>query len=529
MKRIEVQVQGGCISGIASADGAVRAFLGVPYARPPLGDSRWRPPQPVEPWQGVRRTDAFAPRCFQPSRPGNSISFMGNEPESEDCLYLNVWTAANTKDERRPVMVWFHGGAYYLGSGAVPLFHGEQLARKGVILVTLNYRLGRLGFLAHPELSKESGHRVSGNYGLLDQIAALRWVQDNIAAFGGDPCRVTAFGQSVGATSVNCMMISPLAKGLFHRGIGQSGAALGPVATSTNTGDSTQSLDHAEQGGFAFGRAMGATTAAQLRALPARELQMFGRDAGTKGVVDASFAPRGNFDNAYVVTDGYVMPEGGYECFAGGRQNDVPLLTGTNADEAATMRKVKSLQTHIEQSRAEFGDMADEFFRLYPAATDEEAKRAGQAAIGYRNFIWQNWAWARLHSQSGKSNTYYYRFTRRPPIAADARYLEQPARAFGAFHAAEIPYVFRNLGVRNWPWQALDRTLSDTMSSYWLNFAASGDPNGAGLPAWPVFDAQSPSTMCFGDSTAIGPVPDREKLEFWEAFYARERRRPNPA
>ena len=228
-----VQIDSGRLSATSGADG-VTAFKGIPYAKPPIGDLRWRAPQPPEPWAGVRRADTFGPRCVQPSRRENSISYYGPEQESEDCLFLNVWTAAAGAGEKRPVMVWLHGGAFYVGSGAIALFDGAYLANRGTVVVTVNYRLGRLGFLAHPELTRESG--FSGNYGLLDQIAALQWVKHYIAAFGGDPDCVTVFGQSAGSISGSLLMASPLAKGLFHRVIGQSGALFGPVAESCNTG-----------------------------------------------------------------------------------------------------------------------------------------------------------------------------------------------------------------------------------------------------------------------------------------------------
>lgn len=223
-----VRIASGLVSGVASADGNVRAFKGIPYAKPPLGTRRWRAPEPPKPWDGVRRAENFGPSCLQPARLSNSVAYFGREAQSEDCLYLNVWTAARCGEERRPVMVWIHGGAFYLGSGSLPIFHGETLARKGPVVVTVNYRLGRLGFLAHPQLTKESPRRASGNYGWLDLIAALRWVQVNVGTFGGDPNNVTVFGQSAGSTTVNAFMTSPQMRGLFHRAIGQSGGALGP-------------------------------------------------------------------------------------------------------------------------------------------------------------------------------------------------------------------------------------------------------------------------------------------------------------
>ncbi|MSQ70290.1 MAG: carboxylesterase family protein [Betaproteobacteria bacterium] len=523
-----VRTEGGLLSAVPTADGVVRAFKGVPYARPPLGALRWQPPQPVEAWQSVRRADRFPPRCVQPDRPEKSVSYYGPEAQSEDCLYLNVWTGASSAAERRPVMVWFHGGAYYIGSGALPIFDGEQLARNGVVLITVNYRLGKLGFLAHPDLSKESAQRVSGNYGLMDQIAALRWVRDNIAAFGGDPQRVTIFGQSAGSTSVACHMISPLSKGLFQRAIGQSGGIFGPIAGSTNTGDTTQSLQGAEQKGLEWARAIGAASAAELRAKSAEDLQLArpGQAAGAAGVSDPAKSPMGAFDTAWAIVDGYVLPDSGYDVFGRGAQNDVPLLTGSTAREGATMLSVKSLQAYAELVRAEYGDRADALLKLYPAQSDEEAGEMSQAVLADRTFNWQNWTWVRRQAQTGKSKAFYYRFSKVPPFPPGAAYLEQdPATKLGAFHAAEIPYIYRNLQARKWPWQPGDRELSELISTYWVNFAASGDPNGPGLPLWPAFDAHTEAMMCFDDTTRLAPVPHRERLAFWDAFYTKMRGR----
>ena len=273
-----VRIESGLLLGTTSADGMVRVFKGVPYAKPPVGNLRWRAPQQFNAWDGVRPAKVFWPRCLQPSRLHTSIQYFGPEPEGEDCLYLNVWTAAHSSDERRPVMIWVHGGAFYLGSGALPIFDGEALARKGVVVVTVNYRLGRLGFMAHPELSAESEHRVSGNYGWLDLIAALQWVQRNIGGFGGDAGCVTLFGQSIGSQTVCAFMTSPLTRGLYHRAIGQSGGALGlPGRTG---GGSMLMLDAAEKAGAAFARKLGANSIAELRAKPADEIQLVRPEAG---------------------------------------------------------------------------------------------------------------------------------------------------------------------------------------------------------------------------------------------------------
>lgn len=517
-----IEIDSGRLRGRLTADGVVAAFLGVPYAAPPVGALRWRPPAAVAAWAGVRPADRFAPRAVQPERAPNAIGNFGPEPESEDCLYLNLWTAAQDPAERRPVMVWFHGGAFYLGSGALPLFHGEGLARHGVVLVTVNYRLGRLGFLAHPELSREAADHSSGNYGLRDQIAALEWVQRNIAAFGGDPSRVTIFGQSAGSISVCCHMVAPRAKGLFHRAIGQSGAALGPVGATAGNGDMMQSLDQAERAGAALVRALGVSSIEALRQWPARAVQLArpGADAAESTVQDPSQAASGAFDTAWPVVDGRLLPEAGFSLFRQGRQNDVPLLTGTNANEGATMPSLPQRDAFRAHAQAVYGAMAERLLRLYPAASDDEARIASRTVLADRAFVWQNWTWARLQAMTGGAPVFYYRFSRVPPIPAEMRYFENPASEFGAFHGAEIPYVYRNLAVRPWPWQAQDRALSDQISTYWVNFAATGDPNGVGLPQWPAFTTTLPQALEFGERITVVPVPLRERLDFWDDYFA---------
>ncbi len=508
-----VRVASGLLAGTLDLDGTVRVFKGVPYARPPTGALRWRAPQAAERWDGVRPADHFGPRSVQPERPATAIGYFGPEAESEDCLYLNIWTAAPAPDARTPVMVWFHGGAYAVGSGALPIFDGARLARHGVVVVTVNYRLGRLGFLAHPELSREAPYRASGNYGLLDQLAALQWVQHNIAAFGGDPGRVTIFGQSVGATSVHCHMSSPLATGAFHRAIGQSGGSLeGSMAT----------LETAERAGAALVRALGAGSIEELRARPAREVQLGRPGGGLNAVYDSSDAGALSRDTAWANIDGHVLPASPYDIFAQGRQNDVPLITGATADEGATLPGVATLAAHRAHAEAEFGAAAASFLKLYPAATDAEAEAASRRATGERNFTWQTWLWATTQARTGRAPCYHYHFSRVPPRplapgGGDA------SRPLGAFHTAEIPYVFDHLEVRDWPWQAADRTLADAMSAYWVNFAATGDPNG-GNPRWPRFDADGARIMHFGDQIGAGAHPAAERVRFWNDIDGRSRR-----
>ncbi len=503
-----VRIENGLLSGDVSADGLVRSFKGVPYAQPPTGKLRWRAPQPPPQWHGIRPAKHFGPRCPQPSRLPTSIQYFGPEAEAEDCLYLNVWTAARSSDERRPVMVWIHGGAFYLGSAGQPIFDGEQLARKGVVVVTVNYRLGRLGFLAHPQLSAESDQSVSGNYGWLDLIAALRWVQANIAQFGGDPGCVTLFGQSVGATTVCAFTTSPLTRGLFHRAIGQSGGALS--APGHTDGGSMLPLDAAEKAGLHFAQKLGANSIAALRARSAEDIQLVRPGAGwtIQRILDPSVADPAERATAWPAIDGHVLPAPPVEVFGRGGQIDVPLLTGSTTGEGALFAGAPSLRAFKEQALAAYGDRATSFFELYPASTDSEADAASKLAKGEQLFVAQNWKWARLHAQSGRSKAFYYSFDRVPPAPE--------LRNIGAFHTSDIPYVFRTFeAYPHWPWQAWDHHLSDTMSSYWVNFARSGDPNGARLPDWPRFDVAGEATMTFADAIAVKSVPNRKRLAYW--------------
>ncbi len=506
-----VATESGILTGSMRRGGAVRAFKGIPYAAPPVGNLRWRAPEPAPPWPGTRAADRFAPRCVQPERPATAIGYFGPEPQSEDCLYLNVWSAAQTGDERRAVMVWFHGGAYAVGSGSLPIFDGEKLALKGVVVVTANYRLGRLGFFSHPDLAREAPYGTSGNYGLLDQIAVLHWVRRNIAGFGGDPERVTIFGQSVGSSSVNMMMASPLARGLFHRAIGQSGGSLARRAVPLR--------EESERAGVAFAQALGTRTIAELRALPARDIQLVRPDLGGRlsEIYDSADADAVDRGTAWATIDGHVLPDRVRDIFERGEQNDVPLLTGATRDEGATLPHARSLAEFETRARAEFGAAAPDFLALYRAVDDAGAEHASRAAAGHRTFNWENWLWAWLQARTGRAPVFAYHFARVPPRVPSGDSGDR-SRALGAFHTADIPYVFDHLEARDWPWQEADRRLAEQMSSYWTNFAQAGDPNGSGLPTWPRFHDKSQQVMRFGDETAVRPVPDSDKLAFWTAF-----------
>ena len=511
--------QSGVLEGALSADGKVSVFRGVPFARPPVGALRWRPPQAPQRWDGVRAAKKFAPVCIQAPRPSGSISDFGVETDDEDCLYLNIWSAAEGPGEKRPVMLWVHGGGFSYGSGSLPLFDGAALARRGVVLVTINYRMGPLGFLAHPELSEESPHGVSGNYGFFDQIEALRWVSQNIAAFGGDRDRVTIFGQSVGSSSVSCLLASPLAKGLFHRAICQSGGSLSPLGAPG--GGSMQTLVDAHARGVEFLRHHKAACIAEMRARPARPFQLPPADERD----DPWAARQINMllrNSGWVIVDGYAVPTRVHDIFSGGAQNDVPVITGANSHEGSTAPAIANLQEYEAWCRGLYGDAMEELFALYGVRSAPDVADVARRINGHRTFNWQNWTTLRLQARTAKSAAFGYHFRRQQPFPPGARYWDHATEKLGAFHTAEIPYVYDHLAVRDWPWREEDRALANTMSSYWVNFAANGDPNDVGLPIWPRYGATSQEVMIFGDEARAGAMPDQDKFAFWDRFFGKQ-------
>jgi para-nitrobenzyl esterase len=476
-----VRIDSGLLSGAPGTNPDVRVYKGIPFAAPPVGDLRWKAPQPVASWTGTKQATEFGAVCQQEPYAQNSPYYSPLGAIGEDCLYLNVWTPAKSGSEKHPVMVWVHGGGYTRGTGATATYNGEPLAQKGVVVVTINYRLGIFGFLAHPELTKESPHHASGNYGLLDQVAALQWVKKNIAAFGGDPSRVTIFGESAGSSAVNYLQASQLAHGLFHRVIGESGANFNRSLTR----------EEAEQNGVKFGEKIGATSLAALRAKPAAELLKAG----------GSFRPN---------VDGYFLAQDVETIFAMHKQSDVPVIAGYNRDEGTTLSPVPNnltAQSFADQAKQRYGKFADEYLKLYPAATQEQAMRAHYDSFRDAGMGWQMRTWVRTQNKSGKAPAYLYFFTRVPP----------GADKLGAYHASEIAYVFGNLGTRR-AWEDADRKLSDVMSSYWANFAATGDPNGKGLPKWPAYSASSDESMIFGDTIKVQPNVNKITLDFFDRF-----------
>jgi para-nitrobenzyl esterase len=478
---VPVSVEQGLLQGGAGRNAAIRVFKGIPYAQPPVGDLRWKAPKAPTPWPGVKSANQFGAACMQLPYPKGTPYYRDPEPLSEDCLYLNVWTGAKNARDRRPVMVWIHGGGLTRGSGAVDTYNGERLAEEGVVVVTVNYRLGVLGFYSHPELTKESDRNSSGNYGLLDQIAALEWVQKNIAKFGGDPKRVTIFGESAGARSVHALVASPLAKGLFQRAIAQSGTSY----------RGAPKLAVAEQDGMKLAQTLGAANLAALRAIPALELV----------AKVPQYAPP-------VAVDGWFLKDDVAVVMAKAQHNDVPVMTGFNADEGTALSPwmlVGSAERFRTTQKARFGSMADEFFKLYPASTEAEAKQSHNAS--FRDAVMGLGArmWMRQQARYAKAPAYYYYFTRVPAGPA--------GKLLGSFHAAEIAYVFGNLGPAA---DDTDRALSRQMMQYWLNFAKTGDPNGGPLKKWPRYDPASDEAMVFGDQVEPQRAVLKDNLDFME-------------
>jgi para-nitrobenzyl esterase len=476
-----VQLTSGKISGKTTDDQLVKIFMGIPFAAPPVGDLRWKAPQPVVSWEDVRACVTPPASALQaPPKPFMcwSKEFMAPEsPLSEDCLYLNVWTNAKTKTDKLPVMVWIHGGAFTGGSGTVPLYNGEAMARKGVVFVTINYRLGIFGFLAHPELTAESELKTSGNYGILDQIAALKWVKENIAAFGGDPANVTIDGQSAGAFSVNMLVVSPMAKGLFQKAIAQSGGMFGKQPMLGQT------IKMAEENGKQLTENLKIASIAAFRALPA----------------DSVLKIQGRFG---IAIDNVVVPPV-YNTFETGKQNDVAVISGWNADDGVSFGPLPKAAQFQENIKKQYGEKAEAFLKLFPATTDEEAGKS-QKLISQLFFGWNNYAWARMQTAKGTGKAYLYYFKRVPPGEPN----------YGAFHSAEFGYALHTLKLWDRPFTAVDYKLEEAMSSYWVNFAKTGDPNGGGLPVWPAFNEDNPQIIELGDEVKAATLPYSDQLQF---------------
>jgi len=481
-----VKTNAGLVSGTVNTDGDISVFKGIPFAAPPVGELRWKAPQPAQPWTGIKKCNTFSACPMQPSPAPFSMwseeFLIRKEPIGEDCLYLNVWTGATSSKEKRAVLVWIYGGGFSSGGANVPIYDGEAMAKKGIVFVSINYRVGIFGFFAHPDLTKESGYNASGNYGLLDQVAALKWVQKNIAAFGGDPNNVTIAGQSAGSMSVNCLVASPLAKGLFNKAIAESGANLVTGTFGSRT------LQQAEQDGVKTATALHATTIEDLRKLPAADLM------------------KGQTLRGGPIVDGYVLPQPIGEIFASNKENNVALLTGWNENEGLVFGPIKKAEDFKKQAAAQYGNDATLFLKYYPATDDSVASASQYNLSRDQIFGVQNYTWANVASAQGKK-VYVYRFTRKVPGTGEyAKY--------GAFHTGEVPYAYDNLKFVNRPWEEVDHKLADVISSYWTNFIKTGDPNGKALPEWKVYNTNDKEVMILGISQQSEPIPDAAALDF---------------
>jgi para-nitrobenzyl esterase len=499
-----VKVEQGLLAGTSGSSPDIRVYRGVPFAAPPVGDLRWKSPYSAASWQGVRPATEFSNACWQTPYPAAASIYQAKLPPlSEDCLYLNIWTPAKSAKDRLPVMLWIHGGGFTRGFSGTSSYNGEPLARKGAVIVTINYRLGIFGFFAHPELSAESVHHTSGNYALLDQIAALHWVQENIAAFGGDPDRVTIFGESAGSWAVNALMASPLAKGLFQRAIGESGGLFSPMKT----------LAEAEKEGekLAAGLVLAVSSDAKGeggQSVPASSALKALRAKSAEELLKASDA-----ETVRAIVDGWVLPQDVATVFAEGKQNDVPLIVGYNADEGTTLApqaaNMKAVM-FVGGVHQRYGSQADALLKVYPAASDEQAVSSFYSAYRDQVFGWEMRTWARMETKTSHQLAYMYYFSRRPPGPQSAR--------LRAFHASEIAYVFGTF-VWPFPWEDTDKKLSDTMTSYWVNFAATGNPNGGSLVKWPSYNAKDDQVLEFGDQVAVRSEVNKAGLDFFDGYY----------
>jgi para-nitrobenzyl esterase len=509
----QVTIPDGTLQGSTVAGTNVRAFLGIPFAAPPVGKLRWRAPQPVHPWKGVRQAVAFGPRCMQAARVFSHLNMIFRDSgPSEDCLYLNVWTPAQAASQRLPVMFWIYGGGFQAGATSEPRQEGMNLAKKGVVVVSCNYRLGIFGFFAYPALAKESPHHAAGNYGLMDQIAALRWVRHNIAAFGGDPANVTIFGESAGSWSVSDLMASPLAKGLFQKAIGESGAffGAGPVLFSPADG---LGLAQTEKHGQEFAESIGARSLVALRAIPANKLL----EQSAQADPFRWFIPN---------IDGYVLPQTLDAIFAEGRQSHVPLLAGWNKDEYAPFfypPQKRTVAIFIKDVKARFGPDADKALKFYPHATPAQARQSiGDLSSDFFT-VYATWKWIEMQNKTGGSPVYRYLFSPTLPSPPGYMLSEAPPTKKYAYHSAEIPYVFGDLKILKAPWQPVDFKISHAMMTYWSNFAKTGNPNGAGLPNWPRYTPQDRQVMLLGEDLHAHPATNQKRFEFIDSFVARYR------
>jgi len=481
-----IKVKQGMLQGVF--ENGLTVYKGIPFAAPPVGDLRWKAPQPPANWQGTLMADKFAPGPIQGGTPPSG--------KSEDCLYLNVWTPAKSANEKIPVLVWIYGGGFVAGATSETTYSGENLAKKGVVLVSIAYRVGQLGFLAHAGLSAENPQHVSGNYGLLDMIAGLAWIKNNIAAFGGDPNKVTIFGESAGGIAVSMLCASPLAKGLFQGAISQSGGSFGPPRVTTYPGENQKLLQDAEVDGEAYLKSAGVSSIDALRKIDADKLPA-GRGLGM----------------SWPIIDGWVIPQDQHTLYQAGKYNDVPVLIGYNSDEGASFSPPKTPEEYAIAVKKRYGKFADDLMMAYPGGTTTVPKSARDLSRDAA-FGWHTWSWAELQAKTGKSKVFYYYFDQHPAYPEDS-----PRYGYGSPHGQEVAYVFQHLNNANPQLTKTDTDIAEAMSSYWTNFAKYGHPNGPGLPEWPNYTIKKQPVMYFGPTPHIGPVPSEKSLKVLDTYF----------
>lgn len=469
----------------------ITIFKGIPFAAAPVGHLRWKAPQPAAPWQDIKKCLQFSASPAQaspmPFMYWSEEFLIPKEPISEDCLYLNVWTPSVKPSAKLPVLVYIYGGGFRSGGTACPIYDGAAMAKKGILFVSINYRVGLFGFMAHPELSAEAPYHHSGNYGILDMIAGLQWVQKNIAAFGGDPSKVTIAGQSAGSFAVSILCASSLAKGLFRGAIAESGASVlpGPIRPQITAAE-------AEQTGVELANALGCKNIAELRAKP----------------MDDLIKARAGLNAPYV--DGYVLPASLTEIYTTGRENKVAIMMGWNTDDKI-IGKPATATDYIQSLQKRFGEKSKELLTWYPATDDATAAVSQGNMNRDESFGVQMFAWAALQEKA-QHPVYMYRFNRALPASS-------PATAFGAFHSGEIVYAYDNLATLDRPWEKTDQELATTMSAYWTNFTKTGNPNGKGLPDWPRYHNNSENVQLLDAPVSTTMLPEKKALEWWMNYY----------
>ncbi len=492
-----VSIDSGKLSGKVLPSG-IKAYLGIPFAAPPVRDLRWREPQPVKPWKGVYNADRKMPECVQVLRPHNINHYFGEEPTSEDCLYLNLWAPGSARaGSNLPVIVFIYGGGNTIGSSGIPMYGGEPMAERGAVFVNFNYRVGAIGFMAHPELTAESPHHQSGNYAYLDAVAALRWIQRNIAKFGGDPSKVVISGQSAGAGIVSNLQASPLAKGLFRAVVAMSGSTWGQSGNYP-------ALAEAEKTGVKIQQALKVNSLDEMRQVPADRILALQEEfqVGARG--GAIRVGGGNLD-------GYFFPEQPAQLFPNHKFNDVTVVAGFTHDETTNaLRTARSLEDYKTAAKNLFGNAADEFLKLYPASTDGEVKEMGATAARESGVQRGQRLWAIQQTKYGKAPAYIFMFSRVHPYIPGVKIADQDTATIGAYHTADVPYWFGTLDALNIirptrNWTAYDRELSAKMADCLIALAKTGSPVTASVQ-WPAWKPDAEKLIEFGDTIRVLPI-----------------------